>query len=324
MTILIAWTRSTRSYEELYFASDSRTRDGRVFDNTPKLIALPRSDCALGYAGYTGNAYPMMLHISNAMAAYGPVRNRAMDLTEVKSHLVKVMNQVAKAITDGDPEDMIPADFELLFGGYSWLKKAFCIWTLRFDAGRGGFAAHPAKHALLAKPGTRGLSWKYRETKESIGMVAFAGDKAKDARLRLVQSIGNGDRLRKRMDGRRRLDMEPFTIIRDMLLDSDADDTIGGPPQLLKVHQHQNCTAHSVFWPPRIRSPHKLKSYLLGRPLLDYEHGEPWTLDAFSLRLSHANYSPAAVGEPARNFTRGVFLRLLHKRQVQSLQVAAV
>lgn len=94
MTLSIAWlAKRSDGREDLYFASDSRTRGGAIIDTTPKIITLPRSDCAIAFAGDTAETYPLMLHISAAIDAHGPARDRNLDLKELKGHLLKSIGQ---------------------------------------------------------------------------------------------------------------------------------------------------------------------------------------------------------------------------------------
>jgi hypothetical protein len=52
MTVAIAWVRAIRDCEELLFVSDSRlSGDGRNLDVSPKILTLPRTDCAICFGG---------------------------------------------------------------------------------------------------------------------------------------------------------------------------------------------------------------------------------------------------------------------------------
>ena len=54
MTLVVAWVRTANNgYEELVVAADSRIRSGGVLDCAPKLLALPRNDSVLAFAGDT-------------------------------------------------------------------------------------------------------------------------------------------------------------------------------------------------------------------------------------------------------------------------------
>ena len=54
MTICIAWIRKVNNCEELVFASDSRLRYGEYWDQCPKIMSFERQDCALAFAGQSG------------------------------------------------------------------------------------------------------------------------------------------------------------------------------------------------------------------------------------------------------------------------------
>jgi hypothetical protein len=199
MTIAIAWVRRVDDYEELLFVADSRlSGDGRVFDYCPKLSVTASPDCALGFAGYSGNGYPLMQQMGNAIAAYRPARDGAIDLVPLKTHLIKVMNEVASS------------------------------------------------------------------------------------------------------------------VVRDLLLEG-GHASIGGAPQLLKVHQHRNVSATAIFWPSRER-PLEVQPYLLGRPLLTYERSDVWVLNPYTFRLVPDAAADARRGEEAAlSFARQRLVGLLKK-----------
>jgi len=122
MTIAAAWVRKINSCEELVFVTDSRlSGDGRNFDSSPKVITLPRSDCAIAFAGYSGHAYPMMQQLSLAIDAHAPLKRRSLDLTSVKSHAVKIFDTLAAQIrVQHGMEGAVTAapEAEFIFGGY--------------------------------------------------------------------------------------------------------------------------------------------------------------------------------------------------------------
>mgnify|MGYP000962023504 FL=1 len=70
MTISVAWVRSVGKSEELVFASDSRLAFGARWDCCPKILALPRNDSAISFAGDTHYAYPVMLQAIAAVAQH--------------------------------------------------------------------------------------------------------------------------------------------------------------------------------------------------------------------------------------------------------------
>src|SRR4051794_641972 len=133
MTLGIAWV-ATRSdgREDLYFASDSRTRGVWVQDFSPKILMLPRSDCAICFAGDTFATYPMMLQLWNAIAAHAPARERNMDIAELKGHMLRVFSDWAAAAKD-IAMPLKPEDVQFMFGGYSWRRKRFRLWTVYYE-----------------------------------------------------------------------------------------------------------------------------------------------------------------------------------------------
>jgi hypothetical protein len=283
MTVAIAWVRTLRDCEELVFASDSRlSGDGRTFDACPKIVTLPRSDCAICFAGYTGHAFPMMLQLALAIDSYAPSRRGSLDITSLKSHALKVFDSMADhikssiAVSKKQSEDP-SANF--IFGGYSWVKKRFELWSIAFDAIEGKFAAQPAQWISYSEYSS---DVRFRRNKDApgwkaIGRVTFAGDQSQRAidllfaRLAEIPSAQGGRRMR--------IDMEPFEVVRDMLRDDAHAETIGGAPQLVKVYQYMRTAPLGVFWPAKEGGT----VHLQGRPCLMYERIDRWVLDPDTL-----------------------------------------
>ncbi|HTG17396.1 MAG TPA: hypothetical protein VK747_19250 [Blastocatellia bacterium] len=96
MTLLAAWIRKEKSTEELVIATDSRLRFGAAWDCCPKILMLPRSDAVLCFAGDTMYAYPIMLQIRNAIEMYGKARSRAMDITDLRGHVLRIIEDMRK------------------------------------------------------------------------------------------------------------------------------------------------------------------------------------------------------------------------------------
>src|ERR1700686_4488487 len=100
MTTAVAWVRTINGCEELVFVTDSRlSGDGRTFDACPKVMALPRGDCAIAFAGYTGHAYPMMQQLSLAIESHGPLHRGSLDLSSLKTHTLKIFDRMGGLIT---------------------------------------------------------------------------------------------------------------------------------------------------------------------------------------------------------------------------------
>ncbi|MBI3169597.1 MAG: hypothetical protein HYZ22_14025 [Chloroflexi bacterium] len=261
MTVVVAWTRKlTDRCEELLIATDSRLSGGRNIDCSPKVLPLSRSDCAICFAGDTDFAYPMMLQFVLAIDSYRPSRTRGLDFTEIRSHALKVFDAMANKVYTPIPDMKIP-DVSFLLGGYSWIHKRFELWKIKYNKGEKRFEFENSKRL------------------KKFGKILFAGDRAKDLRNRLITRLRNDENNRTASQTPREVNMEPFEVLRDLLRETKNSDSIGGPPQLLKVYQHINALPVPVFWPSRESN----KITLLGRPLLGYERPDNWILDPDTL-----------------------------------------
>ncbi len=99
MTIAIAWVRRIADCEELIFASDNRlSGDAFNFDCCPKVTTLPRSDCGIAFAGYTGHAYPMMSQLALAIDSHAPAKRGSLDIAPLRKHALKVFNSMAEQL----------------------------------------------------------------------------------------------------------------------------------------------------------------------------------------------------------------------------------
>jgi hypothetical protein len=284
MTIVIAWVRNVSDCEELVFVSDSRlSGDGRFFDACPKILTLPRSDCAIAYAGHTGDAFPMMLQFQRAIESYSPSLRGSLDIRSLLTHALKVFDKMTGMI-QRDPH--VSAELNIfpqatfVFGGYSWLKKRFELWTIKYNTVERRFEAHPSNWIGIS---TEAGSYVIRRAKyprrgpRYNTKVCFAGDASKRAQTLLLDKLN----ARKAGDkGWLGMDWEPFETVRDMLRDHDRPDTIGGAPQVVKVYQYMHSASLGVFWPNK----RKKQIYLQGRPCLGYERIENWILDPDTLR----------------------------------------
>lgn len=266
MTIAMAWVAQRKDgRKHLYIASDSRTRGSMVIDCCPKILTLPRSDCAICFAGNTAATYPLMMQLANAIAAHGPAHDRSLDIATLRAHLLRVFSDIVAGIDDAvDP--IQKSDVQFIFGGYSWLKKEFCIWSIYYSEVQKKFAARPAKNFH-----------------PRLGQIAFIGDVAKDFRSKLIARLSVDD-----VDKTKHFEYLPLALLRDELRAADRTSSIGGPPQLVRIAEHMNTRVLAVEWDasanstePRmdIRAP-----TVLGRPLFDYENVDYWVLnpDTFS------------------------------------------
>jgi hypothetical protein len=282
MTIAAAWVRRVGNCEEMIFASDSRlSGDGNTFDYCPKIFILPRSDCVISFAGYTGHAYPMMLQLISAIESNIPAKRGALELSALRSHALKIFNSMADQIqasihVNTDAETDPEATF--LFGGYSWTKKRFQLWAIIFDSTAKKFYAHPANWlTYLDEAGSIIYRKRKAERDETnIGHFSFAGDQAPKARAALLEKL-NSRPPNSRNDP---LDWEPFEVIRDMLRESSKPETIGGAPQVVKIYQYMQAAPVCVYWPNKESG----SIHLQGRKCLGYENIDRGVLDPDTLQ----------------------------------------
>ncbi|MEW6304902.1 MAG: hypothetical protein AB1705_15615 [Verrucomicrobiota bacterium] len=249
MTLALAWVaKRSDGREDLYFASDSRTRGGMVLDVTPKILTLPRSDCAICFAGDTAATFPLMLHISAAIAAHAPAHERNLDIGELKGHLLKVCTDIMATVTDR-PVPLHPTDVQFILAGYSWRAKDFCIWTIYYEPPSKRFRARPAEkfHSRLRK-------------------AAFIGDWATRFRASLVNELNQRPQAPP-------ANHEPLRLMAQALKSAGKDESIGGAPQVVRIGPHMNARPFCVKWGP------EQKLFLFGRLLFEYENCDYWTID---------------------------------------------
>jgi hypothetical protein len=305
MTIAVTWVRTVGDCEELLFVSDSRVSgDGRIIDVCAKVITLPRSDCAISFAGYTGNAYPLLHQLAYAISAHGPLMRRGMDIRQLRGHALQIFNGMA----DGIQADLLVRGAELaspdatfIFGGYSWVSKSFEFWQLAYDESLLRFKANTPLYALTNSR-ARKLFWtvsgRHGGPNQCLGRIAFAGDQGAEAQLRLTNLLTT--RFQEAEDSlidSWKFDMEPFEVVRDMLRDSSKATTIGGAPQILKVYQYMHTAPIGVYWPNRMSN----RISFLGRSLLDYENIDYWVMDPDTL----ITYGPNETNFRDRNRANG-------------------
>lgn len=263
MTISIAWVRKIKGSEELILVSDSRlSGNASSWDQCVKLLTLPRSDCAIGFAGPTDFAYPLMQQLYLSISSYQRSNDRALDLHDLRGHVLKVFNSLQKSITfDLEEVEKDLEKTEFIFAGYSWIRKSFSIWRIFYNKGAKSFQYKPATRI------------------GNFNDIIFAGDWAAKARNKLISHLQNkydNDLHNVKVEG---FDMEPFEIVRDLLRSSGRDDSIGGAPQIVKVYQHMNCRPIGVYWPTKKAG----NATLQGRVLQNYEDSDFWFLDPDTL-----------------------------------------
>lgn len=209
-----------------------------------------------------------MIQMAYAISAHEPARERSLDIARVKAHLIRVFSDLVARITDA-AQPFHPHDAEFIFAGYSWMKKEFRIWNIHYVANEKKFAAREA------------LSFHPRLPK-----AAFIGDWSKRIRGQLTRRLQGRDEAAY---------LEPLSVIAEQLrTTTGVAETIGGPPQLIRITQHMNTRPLCVRW--------KDEDTLFGRPLFDYENADYWTVDPFTGQFSRPRkfgHRVSAAGEGA-------------------------
>jgi len=247
MTVALGWVaKRNDGLQHLYLASDSRLTGART-DAAPKILTLPRSDCALCFAGDTHATYPMMLQIANAIAAHQPARERSLDVARVKDHLLRLFRDMVRRYEVSFGKE----DIQFIIAGYSWRSKDFRIWSIGY---------HPETKEFHEREATAFCP--------RLPKLTLIGDWAKRLRGPVRKEfIGEGPAG----------NLEPLYVLAQFLDKASPADSIGGPPQLVRISQHMTTRPFCVKW--------KGQDTLLGRPLFDYENVDYWGIDPFTGEL---------------------------------------
>jgi hypothetical protein len=223
----------------------------------------------------------MMLQLALAIGSYGPARRRSLELSALKTHALKIFDGMSGLISrdalvrGNPPNDVLSPDSpEFIFGGYSWIKKEFDLWKIKYSKTERRFIATEAPWArITCKTGGLKISLKAKSAEDiGLGRIALAGDQAGVAEKLLSKEMTKRHR-----DGEpiTKWDMEPFKVLVRMLRDPARSHTIGGAPQLVKVYQYMAAASFPLYWPDKSTG----SIFLQGRPCLGYEHLDTKTVD---------------------------------------------
>lgn len=305
MTLVVAWVRNVKGCEELVVSCDSRLNGARNMDCAQKAILLPRNGCFIAYAGDSAFTYPLMHLVSSAIAMYGRAQDGSMDICELSTHVARILTDSLAQIDSPYADERRPSnDTEFLFGGYSWVNKCFFVWKILYFKRNDQFSSYCVLDG----------------TKKTHFLFAFAGDKAKEAKVNLLKKLNecHWDDLRKKYKSEfLHLDWEPFEVLRDMLRYESKGfrgktSTIGGPPQVLKIYQHQNSKIFGIHWPDIT-----CDVYIAGRRILSYETPSVWILDPDKLVTYHPYYSiQKRNADSALMYVRSFLISCLNNRIV--------
>lgn len=268
MTLVVAWTRTTKTGRELWMLSDSRLSGSKLWDYGPKIFGIGRSDAVIAFAGDTAWTYPLIAQVTAYVDSFINLRERVVDVVDLYRQILELLNESPSFVSEPVlPSEALP-DCSFVFAGYSARRKSFLVRRIVFHKERKRFEGAPTGKFL-------GES------------MTFIGDKEPvDATARRISELLNG----KGTEGAR-LGMVPAEAFFDVLASKRFRD-IGGAPQVTKVYDHMNVRHFGVYWPPGV--PDKEQDiYLRGRRLKPYEVlDHPWVYEPSTTELFWHDFSP--------------------------------
>lgn len=273
MTLSVAWIRKLVDGEELLFASDSRLTGGGHVDACQKIFSLPREDCAIAFCGHTFIAYPFIFQLQNMISEHKRTLDRAVDITELKGKITPLLNGFIASYKDpaGDFSAEL-AETSFLFGGWSWRRSAFYLWSLEYV---------PQKAQYVTVDVSQGQH--FIEGGTALRFAAI-GDYVEDFASTLTRiRIALGKAVSPA------LDYEPLQALASMLADKSYTDrvqggkgAIGGAPQLTKVYPFLRTMHFGVRW----FQEGELRTVMKGRVLGSFEIITTPIIDPLTLEVT--------------------------------------
>lgn len=263
MTICAAWIRKSGNSEELVFVTDSRLRSFGSWDCNPKIYTFSRSDFVMCFSGDTIFSYPMMIQLKNEIELNPKIKSRYQRLSFFKGVVFNILNGMLEHKSDYE----VPS-VEFLFGGYCWHTQEFKLWRFVYQKNIKKFTQYTVKF--------------WRGVKSRI-KVAFSGDYLDEAKDRLVKLLKKRGKFESGA-----LEMEPFEVVRDMLLASNAETEfplIGGAPQMVKVYKSLNRVPFGVRW----KIDGKEVVTVFGKPVKSFRSIPLPIIDPITLEYSNTN-----------------------------------
>ena len=243
MSLCIAWVRKNKDMEELCMIADSCLSGGQRFLAAPKIFPLSRNDCAIACAGTTSYSFPVVEHIMKSIELNQIYKDRACDVTEFRHTILDIANKCL--IEEQEPDYMENGpDFSMIFAGYSWREKKFCLWEIRYD-----------KH----------LKKMNYSTPKTIKRPPFAviGDLVPKVRHLIYQKL-DAEGVKERGF----VDMQPLEVLLQVINDTSTETrSIGGYPQMVKIYPFMRVLPIGF----RLTKNNKKVITYSGRPLLDFE-----------------------------------------------------
>ncbi|WP_299178862.1 hypothetical protein [uncultured Neptuniibacter sp.] len=283
MTVVVSWTRKTKTGRELLVMSDSRLSGGKCWDYGPKIFGTGRSDAVIAFAGDTAWSYPLIAQVTSYVESFINLRERVIDFIDVRDKIIRMLNESLSFVSDAaDPSLEVP-DCEFIFAGYSARKQDFILSRIVFHSKRRKFEIRAAK-------------------KINGELLTIIGDKGPLSAI----SRRISKKVKMHTESDFKLDMVPSEAFFEVLLSRHFRE-IGGAPQLTKLYQHMNQKHFGVYWPPELRIEEQ-KIYLRGRELGDFEVlDHPWVFAPSEGKLYWHDFSPGA------DAVQGAFNELLNR-----------
>lgn len=268
MTLVVAWTRTTKTGRELWMRSDSRLSGSKLWDYGPKIFGIGRSDAVIAFAGDTAWTYPLIAQVTAYVESFINLRERVVDVVDLYRQILELLNESPSFVSEPVlPSEALP-DCSFIFAGYSARRKNFFIKRIAFHKERKRFE-------------------EARARKYGGESVAFIGDKEPvDATVRRISDLLN---VKGTKDAK--LGMMPAEAFFEVLASKRFRD-IGGAPQVTKVYDHMNVRHFGVYWPPDVPNEEQ-DIYLRGRRLKPYEVlDHPWVYEPSTTDLFWHDFSP--------------------------------
>lgn len=272
MTLCVAWIRDIDEHEELVFATDSCLSGDGVWESGVKLFGLSRQDVMICFAGSTARAYPLILNFENQLRHTPFFLDDKKDITELVIHTVDLFTGLILKIIDDYNEglDEIRGDAQFLFGGWSWKKGRFIVYSLFYEENSKKFIS--------------------QECITTDSKYVFIGDYVDKADILLKEYIDE------HFDDSSKLDMEPLRALCEISL-NNLYRGVGGAPQIGKVYKNQKSEYFGIMWKHTLGSPYFLgKQYdFFDKPNCRYYDPETFDiwfedLPYFTPRFSNEEY----------------------------------
>lgn len=267
MTLVVAWTKTTKTGRELWMMSDSRLSGSKLWDYGPKIFGIGRSDAVIAFAGDTAWTYPLIAQITSYVESFINLRERVVDFVDMYRQILEVLNESLSFVSEPIIATEAFPDCSFILAGFSARRKDFIVRRIVFNKDSKKFEGVHSK---------------------SYGgeSVAFIGDEEPvKATVRKISEI------LKEKKGNFRLNMAPAVAFFEVLSSNKFRD-IGGAPQVTKIYEHMNQRHFGVYWPPSLPNDQQ-HIYLRGRRLKTYDVlDHPWVYEPSTTTLFWHDFSP--------------------------------